>query len=96
LGTRTISFDVDQGEVVVLKGPSGTGKSMLLPRVNGLEAIPGDGITFERTKVEIQSKASLKYDDESPKRKDEFGRSRADETLALVDYLWQRWPDPKD
>src|SRR4051812_18593085 len=50
-GDRTIlngvSTDVQPGEVVVIIGPSGTGKSTLLRCVNGLEDIQAGRITFE-------------------------------------------------
>jgi ABC-type polar amino acid transport system ATPase subunit len=50
-GDRTIldgvSMDVQRGDVVVIIGPSGTGKSTLLRCVNGLEDIQGGRIAFE-------------------------------------------------
>jgi ABC-type polar amino acid transport system ATPase subunit len=59
-GHRTIlndiSFEVNQGEVVVFIGPSGTGKSTLLRCINGLEPIQGGRITFEGAAVKIHAK----------------------------------------
>src|SRR5665213_1817639 len=45
---RNISFDVHPGEIFVLMGPSGSGKSVLLRHIAGLElpnkgTITGDG-----------------------------------------------------
>ena len=51
-----ISFDVRPGEVVVLVGPSGTGKSTFLRCVNGLEEIQGGRIVFEGETVDARSK----------------------------------------
>ncbi|MBX6322732.1 MAG: amino acid ABC transporter ATP-binding protein, partial [Rhodospirillaceae bacterium] len=55
-GERTIldgvSLDVQRGDVVVIIGPSGTGKSTLLRCVNGLEDIQGGRIVFEGRPVE--------------------------------------------
>jgi ABC-type polar amino acid transport system ATPase subunit len=50
-GDRTIldgvSMEVQRGDIVVIIGPSGTGKSTLLRCVNGLEDIQGGRIIFE-------------------------------------------------
>ncbi len=46
-----ISFNVRHGEVVVIVGPSGTGKSTFLRCVNGLEDIQGGRIIFEGREV---------------------------------------------
>ena len=42
-----ISFDVHQGEVVVILGPSGCGKSTLLRCLNGLETYQSGSITLD-------------------------------------------------
>ncbi len=51
-----ISFNVRHGEVVVLVGPSGTGKSTFLRCVNGLEDIQGGRIVFEGETVDARSR----------------------------------------
>jgi polar amino acid transport system ATP-binding protein len=62
-GTRTVldrvSFDVAGGQVVVIVGPSGTGKSTLLRCVNGLEDIQGGRILFEGKPVEAHSRGVI-------------------------------------
>ncbi len=50
-----ISFDVKAGQVVVIVGPSGTGKSTFLRCVNGLEDIQGGRIVFEGEEVKAHS-----------------------------------------
>jgi len=59
-GARTvldgISLDVAPGQVVVIIGPSGTGKSTLLRCINGLESIHGGRIVFEGRPVLAHSK----------------------------------------
>src|SRR5256885_7722913 len=41
-GLKGLDFDVDRGEVFVVMGPSGSGKSVLLKHIIGLE-IPDEG-----------------------------------------------------
>ncbi len=48
---RDISFDIDEGEFVVLVGPSGCGKSTLLRMVAGLERISGGDIRIDERVV---------------------------------------------
>ena len=52
-----ISFDINEGEFVVLVGPSGCGKSTLLRMLAGLEDITGGEITIDgRVVNELESK----------------------------------------
>lgn len=59
-GSRTVingvDLDVAPGEVVVIIGPSGTGKSTMLRCVNGLEEINGGSITFEGELVRTKTR----------------------------------------
>ena len=59
-GSRTVidgvDLDVVPGEVVVIIGPSGTGKSTMLRCVNGLEEISGGSITFEGEQVRTKTR----------------------------------------
>ena len=54
-----ISFNVKAGQVVVIVGPSGTGKSTFLRCVNGLEDIQGGRIVFEGETVKAHSKSII-------------------------------------
>ena len=54
-----ISFDVQAGQVVVIVGPSGTGKSTFLRCVNGLEDIQGGRIIFEGETVNAHSSSII-------------------------------------
>ena len=54
-----VDLTVAPGEVVVLLGPSGTGKSTLLRCVNGLEEIEGGRILFEGREVEARSRSVI-------------------------------------
>lgn len=59
-GKRTIlnetSLEVARGEVVVVIGPSGTGKSTLLRCINGLEPIQGGRIIFDGCEVRANTR----------------------------------------
>jgi polar amino acid transport system ATP-binding protein len=48
---RGVSFDVQQGQVVLVIGPSGSGKSTLLRCVNRLETLTGGEIWIDRDSV---------------------------------------------
>jgi ABC-type polar amino acid transport system ATPase subunit len=54
-----VSLDVLTGEVVVIIGPSGTGKSTLLRCINGLEPIQEGRISFEGRPVRAHSKSVI-------------------------------------
>src|SRR5579863_1840477 len=54
-----VDLAVTPGEVVVLLGPSGTGKSTLLRCVNGLEEIEGGRILFEGREVLARSRSVI-------------------------------------
>ena len=52
-----ITFDIQNGEFVVLVGPSGCGKSTLLRMLAGLEEISGGEISIDNTVInELESK----------------------------------------
>ena len=48
----TVSFEVDQGEIVALLGPSGCGKSTLLSIIAGLEAPDNGNVRWEGVSLE--------------------------------------------
>ena len=48
---KDISFDVSEGEVVVILGPSGCGKSTLLRTINGLEPVQSGNFIIEGERI---------------------------------------------
>ena len=54
---KGISLTIDKGEVLVLLGPSGSGKSMLLRTLNGLETIDSGEIIFNDRTLELSELA---------------------------------------
>lgn len=60
---KDISFNVNQGEVVVIIGPSGSGKSTLLRMINFLE-LPDEGdIVIDRQQVRFEKKTKRRRED---------------------------------
>lgn len=57
---KDINLSVVPGEVVVIVGPSGTGKSTMLRCINGLEEINGGSITFEGEQVRARTREIVK------------------------------------
>ena len=55
-----VDLDVVPGEVVVIIGPSGTGKSTMLRCVNGLEDISDGSIKFEGEQVRAKTREIVK------------------------------------
>jgi polar amino acid transport system ATP-binding protein len=51
-----ISFDVHQGEVIVVAGTSGCGKSTMLRCINALEPIQGGSISLQEEEIKYGSK----------------------------------------
>ncbi|QEW19763.1 sn-glycerol-3-phosphate import ATP-binding protein UgpC [Marinibacterium anthonyi] len=51
LAVHPTSFDIEDGELIVLVGPSGCGKSTLLRMVAGLEEITGGSVTIANREV---------------------------------------------
>ena len=51
-----LSFQVKEGEVLVIIGPSGCGKSTLLRCINGLEALDGGEILLRGERISGQKK----------------------------------------
>ncbi len=49
---KDISFDVSEGEVVVILGPSGCGKSTLLRTINGLEPVQSGNFIIEGERID--------------------------------------------
>ena len=54
-----VSFEVARRQVVVIVGPSGTGKSTLLRCINGLEDFQGGRILFEGREVHAHTKGVI-------------------------------------
>ena len=48
---KGISFDVEEGELLVILGPSGCGKTSTLRMIAGLESVTSGSITFDGRKV---------------------------------------------
>lgn len=48
---RDINLEIDRGEVVVVLGPSGSGKSMLCRTINRLETIEEGSISIDSTQL---------------------------------------------
>ncbi len=54
-----VSFDIEDGEFVVILGPSGSGKSTLLNTVSGLERADGGSIYYGDTDITTLDKKAL-------------------------------------
>jgi phospholipid/cholesterol/gamma-HCH transport system ATP-binding protein len=52
-----VSFDVERGEVFVIMGPSGSGKSVLLKHIIGLEEPDAGEILIEGERIELEGVA---------------------------------------
>jgi len=59
-----VSFEVEKGEVVVIIGPSGSGKSSLLRCLNGLERVDSGEIIIDGIKLDKDKKSIHKVREE--------------------------------
>ncbi|MFD2044836.1 ABC transporter ATP-binding protein [Ornithinibacillus salinisoli] len=57
---RDVTFDVEDGEVVILLGPSGCGKTTLLRMVNQLESITSGDIILNDQKVQEMNQINMR------------------------------------
>lgn len=56
---KGISFDIDEGELVVILGPSGSGKSTMLNIIGGIESVTTGEIQYKNVKLSDLSKTEL-------------------------------------
>lgn len=66
---KDVSFDVEEGEVVVLIGPSGCGKSTIFRCLNKLEAIDGGSVTIDGDVFAHTTQQGVEYVDEEEQKK---------------------------
>ncbi len=62
---KGVDLQIEEGEVVSIIGPSGTGKSTLLRCINCLEKVESGNITIDNKKLDL---ASLKKEKNQKKR----------------------------
>jgi len=56
---KGVTFNIQEGDFVVLLGPSGSGKSTLLNVISGLERPDGGSIRYDNTDITKMSDSEL-------------------------------------
>ena len=56
---RNVSFEVEEGEFIVILGPSGSGKSTLLNIIGGIETVSEGTVLYRGKALEFARKAEM-------------------------------------
>jgi len=90
---KTISFYADDASAFPFNAPLATGKEQIRQLWTHLTSLPGFGLTFGPTKIEVAKSGDLAYDIGTFELKSNDAQGNATTTVGKYVVVWKKQPD---